>query len=55
MIHYYSKFIVIETCFQKRRIFENWTISPHFHQSNGLVKQSIQTVKHTLKRSKISK
>ena len=28
------------------------TFSPHYHQSNGLVEQSIQTVKRTLKEAK---
>ena len=30
--------------------FEHRTISPHFHQSNGIVERSIQTNKRTLKK-----
>ena len=33
--------------------FEHQTSSPHFHQSNGLVEHSIQTVKRTLKKAKL--
>ena len=34
--------------------FEHRTISPHFHQSNGLVECAIQTVKRTLKKAKLA-
>ena len=34
--------------------FEHRTTNPHFHQSNGLVERSIQTVKYTLKEVKIA-
>ena len=34
--------------------FEHRTIIPHFHQSNGLVERSIQTVKRTLKKAKLA-
>ena len=33
--------------------FEHRTNSPHFHQSNGLVERSIQTIKRTLKKTKL--
>ena len=32
----------------------NRIISPHFHQSSGLVERSIQTVKRTLKKAKLA-
>ena len=34
--------------------FEHRTISQHFHQSNGLVERSIQTIKRTLKKAKLA-
>ena len=34
--------------------FEHRTNSPHFHQSNGLVERSIQTIKRTLKKAKLA-
>ena len=34
--------------------FEHRTISPYFHQSNGLVECAIQTVKRTLKKAKLA-
>ena len=34
--------------------FEHRTISPHFHQLNGLVELSIQTIKRTLKKAKLA-
>ena len=39
--------------FSKTWDFEHRTSSPHFHQSNGLVERSIQTVKRTLKKAKL--
>ena len=41
--------------FSKAWDFEHQTSSPHFHQSNALVERSVQTVKRTLKKNKISK
>ena len=41
--------------FSKTLDFKHRTSSPHFHQSNGLAARSIQTVKRTLKKRKISK
>ena len=43
-IHYFKSFLRIWD-------FEHQTISLHFHQSNGVVERSIQTVKCTLKRA----
>ena len=40
--------------FSKTWDFEHRTSSPHFHQSNGLVERSIQTVKRTLKKAKLA-
>ena len=40
------------TCFSKEWDFKHTTSSPHFAQSNGLVKRSIQTVKHAFKKAK---
>ena len=34
--------------------FGHRTISQHFHQSNGLVERSIQTIKRTLKKAKLA-
>ena len=34
--------------------FEHRTISPHFHQSNELVERAIQTVKGTIKKTKLA-
>ena len=45
--HYFKSFL-------KTWDFEHWTSSPHFHQSNGLVEHSIQTVKCTLKKAKLA-
>ena len=45
--HYFKSFS--KTC-----DFEHRNSSPHFHQSNGLVERSIQTVKHTLKKAKLA-
>ena len=38
--------------FSKRWDFKHQTVNPHYYQSNGLVEQSIQTVKRTLKNAK---
>ena len=38
--------------FSKSWDFTQQTVSPRYHQSNGLVKRSIQTVKQTLKKTK---
>ena len=38
--------------FTKRWDFKHQTVSPHYHQSNRLIEQSIQTVKRTLKKAK---
>ena len=40
--------------FSKSWDFEHRTSSPHFHQSNGLVERSIQTVKRTLNKAKLA-
>ena len=32
--------------------FKHQSVSPHYHQSSGLVKRSIQSVKRTLKKAK---
>ena len=34
--------------------FEHQTISPHFHQSNGLVERAMHSVKCTIKRAKLA-
>ena len=41
--------------FTKSWDFKHQTVSPHNHQSNGLVDRSIQTVKQALKRQNINK
>ena len=38
--------------FTKSWDFKHQTVSPHYHESNGLVERSIQTVKRTLKKAK---
>ena len=38
--------------FTKSWDFKHQTVSPHYHQSYGLVERSIQTVKRTLKKAK---
>ena len=39
---------IVSNRFLKTWDFEHQTIIPHFHQSNGLVEHSIQTIKCTL-------
>ena len=34
--------------------FEHQTVRPHFHQSNGFVERSIQTIKRALKKAKLA-
>ena len=43
--HHFKKFI-------KSWDFKHQTVSPYYHQSNGVVERSIQTVKRTLKKAK---
>ena len=40
--------------FSKTRDILFKTISPHYHQSNGLAERSIQTVKQTLNKAKLN-
>ena len=40
--------------FSRTLDFEHRTNSPHFHQPNGLVERSIQTIKRTLKKAKLA-
>ena len=40
--------------FSKTRDILYKTISPHYHQSNGLAERSIQTVKQTLNKAKLN-
>ena len=43
--HHFNKF-------SKSWDFKYQTVTPHYHQSNGLVERSIQAVKQTLKKAK---